>query len=200
MEQALEAASRQKTELEGRLAQLETDLVKKETGSCWFSLNSFFFFHSLVLDCFHFTEQSTAKKELTEELETREKRFAELREKHQAELERIQADHVGKYQELENNLQQLAAEHDAESEQIKFEFGRQIEELNASHAAAIEKLTAQHAVEMEQERSSYKEQIEQLNQVRDQLLKEKDELTSSKSLFIFGSYFLKFLKKIHFNF
>ena len=30
----MEAASRQKTELEGRLAQLETDLVKKETGSC----------------------------------------------------------------------------------------------------------------------------------------------------------------------
>ncbi len=59
-------------------------------------------------------------------LESGEKKTLAVLEKHGAELERIQAEHVEKYRQLENDLQQLAAEHDAESEQIKFELQRQV--------------------------------------------------------------------------
>lgn len=162
LEQARAAAALEKTQLEQRIARLELDLQTKET------------------------EKVEQAKEMMARLESGEKKTLAVLEKHGAELERIQAEHVEKYRQLENDLQQLAAEHDAESEQIKFELQRQIDELNGQHIAALSRLNAEHNVHLDELRETHRQEIERLNAACDQLktdkiqlIQEKDQIASS---------------------
>jgi hypothetical protein len=95
---------------------------------------------------------------------------------HKTELEEIQEANREQIQRLENNLQQLGAEHDAESEQIKFEYGRQIDELNQNHLVTLARLQSEHAAHISEIQATHQEQISRLEYSRDQLEIERSRL------------------------
>ena len=99
---------------------------------------------------------------------------------HKTELEDIQAATREHIQRLENNLQQLGAEHDAESEQIKFEYGRQIDELHQNHTAALARLESEHSAHISEIQAAHQEQLSRLEVSQDQLEIERSRLHQSK--------------------
>jgi len=101
-------------------------------------------------------------------------------------LETMKEEHVEKIRVLENNIQQLVAEHDAESEQIKFEYSRQVDELNQTHDAAVVQLTNEHNQTLVDTRVSHEEELNRMKAVqndmeieRKNLLKKNEEMLLS---------------------
>lgn len=84
-------------------------------------------------------------------------------------------------QQLENNLQQLAVEHDAESEQVKFDFTRQLEDIRTKNSAALEKLNLEHSAELERVHADHLNQIHLMEKAQQELKTEKSRIVQSES-------------------
>lgn len=112
--------------------------------------------------------------------ESHQKNVAVIQDRFDTETKALVSAHAERVQQLENNLQQLAAEHDAESEQLKFDFARQIEEMQNNHTAAVEKLTEENASLLEKIRSEHQAQMQLIQSKNDELVVEKSNLLQSK--------------------
>lgn len=88
--------------------------------------------------------------------------------------------HGERVQQLENNLQQLVAEHDAESEQVKFDFTRQLEDIRTKNSAALEKISLEHSAELERMHADHLNQIQLMEKAQQELKTEKSRIVQSE--------------------